>query len=68
MMTDKYNINTNKSTTIFRCSFITTYPPTRFGHLRGHLQGGINKNTITFTKVYDQSIKSWNMDHINVER
>jgi hypothetical protein len=46
--------NTNKCTIISRCSLITTHPPTCFGHLRGHIQGGINKNTITFTKEPEQ--------------
>jgi hypothetical protein len=36
------------------CSSVTfceSYPPTCFGHLRGNPQGGINRNTITITKV-----------------
>ena len=44
----EYNNNTNKCTLIFWCSLSTRYPPTRFGHLRGHLQGGIVKNAIIY--------------------
>jgi hypothetical protein len=35
----KFILKTNK------CNFIANWPPTRFGHSYGHLQGGKNKNT-----------------------
>jgi hypothetical protein len=50
MLSDEYNIYANKCTIVLCCSLITKYPPTRFGHLYGHLQGGINKNTLQVQK------------------
>jgi hypothetical protein len=46
-----YNSNTNICKIVFRRSYITKYPATSFGHLCGHHQGNINKNTIPTAEV-----------------
>jgi len=49
--TRECSIHTNKCTVFLWCRFIIRYPPTCFGYLCGHLQGGINKNTFKITDM-----------------
>jgi hypothetical protein len=46
-----FNNTAGKCTVLFWCNFITGYCAICLGHLRSHLQGDMNRNTIVITKV-----------------
>jgi hypothetical protein len=44
---NEHSISTNQCAIEFWCNLVTGYPSSCFGNLRGQLQEGLNKNTVT---------------------